>query len=279
VDRILVQHEHLSDDEAFRHRLCKLPGYEPVPLVRAADLFDALTSGRDTPERMLGFHPVDPAHWQKPLLDLLGVRWLVTERDLPDATGWTRIAAGTVPAAITARGEAAAEVPYVVYRNEASFPRAFVVGSAQRLARTDTLSKHLDGWNPRETVFLEQDVLPAGPRAEFEPAQIVDYGTQRVVLEVEIAAAGYLVLTDVWYPGWRAVDDTGRELPVLRANHSLRAVALPAGKHRVTLSFTPPLWWLSGFASLVAVAVLMAVGRQAVRGSSHSTDTATPVPT
>jgi hypothetical protein len=243
--RILARHEHLSDDEANRFRLCKLCGYEPVPLVRTYDLFDALTGGREIGEQMLGFLPITPQRWNKPLLDLLGVQWLVTDTDAGPLEGWQRIQQGSMAPLVVPRGSSPSEVPFVLYHNPTALPRAFVVGHVDVLRRHEAFSQRPKQWDPRATVLLDRDVLPAGERAEFRAAKIVEYGTDRVVLEARLSAPGYLVLTDLWYPGWKARDDQGRELPVLRANHALRAVPLPAGEHRVTMTFAPPLWGLA----------------------------------
>jgi hypothetical protein len=264
-ERVLSRHEHFTDDESCRHQLCKLPGYEPAPLVRTVDIFDALTGGRQTPEQVLGFQSVDAASWNKELLDLLGVRWMVTDDDQGELAGWTKVAAGTVPAPVTIRGAEPAAVPYVLYRNESPFPRAFVVGNALPLGRNESLRRRIEGWDPSHAVLLENDVLPAGPRAEFQAAELIEYGADRVVIDVEIKAPGYLVLTDAWTPGWRAEDGSGNSLEVLRANHGLRAVPLPQGKHRVTMTFHPPLWTLSALASL-CTSLLMAVALRSRQG-------------
>jgi uncharacterized membrane protein YfhO len=66
------------------------------------------------------------------------------------------------------------------------------------------------------------------------------------------------VLADLFYPGWIA-EENGRRLPVLRANGYFRAVALPAGTHRVVFRYRP----LSVYAGLgvsgLALATLVAL--------------------
>ncbi|MFQ5416168.1 MAG: YfhO family protein, partial [Myxococcota bacterium] len=47
-----------------------------------------------------------------------------------------------------------------------------------------------------------------------------------------------LLVTDSWYPGWRAWVD-GEEFPVLRVNALFRGVSVAAGARRVEMHFDP----------------------------------------
>ena len=64
------------------------------------------------------------------------------------------------------------------------------------------------------------------------------YAPERVTVEVETGAPGYLVLGDAWYPGWRATVD-GAPAPIERANLLFRAVPVPAGTHTVQFTYRP----------------------------------------
>jgi uncharacterized membrane protein YfhO len=86
-----------------------------------------------------------------------------------------------------------------------------------------------------------------------------------------MAANGLLVLSEVYYPGWRAYAD-GEEVPIYRADHALRAVPLRAGHHRVEMVFNPP--WpkvglaVSGatlFLALVLASVAIAKRKETTR--------------
>ncbi len=69
-------------------------------------------------------------------------------------------------------------------------------------------------------------------------AEIVSYGRNRVVLNVQTDRPGVVVLHDLFYPGWTArVNDV--PAPVLKANMLFRGVEVPAGRHEVVFAFEP----------------------------------------
>jgi uncharacterized membrane protein YfhO len=59
-------------------------------------------------------------------------------------------------------------------------------------------------------------------------------------LEIEVrgTGGGFLVTSEVFYPGWSATLD-GRPVPIERANYAYRAVALPPGDHRIAFLYRP----------------------------------------
>ena len=64
------------------------------------------------------------------------------------------------------------------------------------------------------------------------------YENTKVVIEVDAAQPGFVVLHDVWHPWWTATVD-GLDAPILPANVLFRAVQVPAGHHILTFEFNP----------------------------------------
>jgi uncharacterized membrane protein YfhO len=69
---------------------------------------------------------------------------------------------------------------------------------------------------------------------------------------------GYLVLTDTYYPGWRATVD-GQPAEILEANHAFRAVQLDRGEHTVTFEYEPLSFRLGAWLTLLALVVLVVI--------------------
>jgi len=64
--------------------------------------------------------------------------------------------------------------------------------------------------------------------------------------------AGWLILADAYYPGWRAaIDDAPIEIQL--ANAAFRAVKLPAGSHQVEFWYEPMPVKSGGLISLMCL--------------------------
>ncbi|MBN2307637.1 MAG: YfhO family protein [Candidatus Hydrogenedentes bacterium] len=90
---------------------------------------------------------------------------------------------------------------------------------------------------------------------EEERLRILSRGMNAVEVELrDLPEARILTFTDADYPGWRAFLD-GHPMPIMRANDVFKAVAVPAGTHRVRFVFRP---WRQYAALLVSGAVFVA---------------------
>ena len=65
------------------------------------------------------------------------------------------------------------------------------------------------------------------------------------------------MLTDNWYPGWKATVD-GERAPVERVDYLIRGVAVPAGAHRVEFRYEPASWRAGWIVSLLALLAIVA---------------------
>ena len=118
----------------------------------------------------------------------------------------------------------------------------------RELARSDRDAAH--------EVILETATAPTPSSADGTAVvEIVEHRDERVQIRVDAAVDGYLRLADPYDPGWIATVD-GKEAPVLVADHYLRAVYVPAGKHYVVFEFAGPrvVWPLR--VSLLALLVI-----------------------
>ncbi len=147
-----------------------------------------------------------------------------------------------------------------IYRNDAALPRAWIVPSAR--AEPDPLAAILDpAFDPRREVILSEPPPSHATRNTQHATRFTLHFLQDTPNAVTIRAAseddGYLVLTDTWYPGWRAAVD-GRPVPILRANVAFRAVPFPAGEHTVQFRYEPDSARLGVWTSAASAAIIFA---------------------
>ena len=153
----------------------------------------------------------------------------------------------------------------VVYEFGLAMPRATVVGAWEVVPDTgravlDSVSSMVR--NPAGFTWLTQDPgVPSGAQEEAGAATITRYGLHEVEIEVDATRPAVLRLADLWYPDWKVTVD-GRPAELLRADHALRAVAVPQGRHHVVFRFVSGAFqaglWLSIGSTLAALGLLAA---------------------
>jgi hypothetical protein len=149
-----------------------------------------------------------------------------------------------------------------VYKNENALPRTFLVDRQQVVDGGDAaLAATKDAaFDARQVAVTEREVPGIGTTGggDAGTARLEHYGGERVVAKADAKRRSLLVLTDVYYPGWKAKVD-GKDVPIERVDYLLRGVVVPAGTHEVEFSYQPASWrvgWIvSGLALLTLVGV------------------------
>ena len=189
--------------------------------------------------------------------DLMGVRYVASNRDVGSTPGrYAGDAEAPAPSRIARRGDFLWEV-------YAALPRAYVPREYQVLRGDGRVLTALEGLDPARTAVLEVFPSGCGPtgslRASPGTVQFLVDEPDRVRLLVRATGSGPLVLSDTYYPGWRATVD-GTPTKIHRANYLFRAVCLPAGEHVVEFTFHPPGFVpgliVTGLTGLVSLGIL-----------------------
>lgn len=123
-------------------------------------------------------------------------------------------------------------------RSRTALPRAFLVQRARVVTDDEALEAVLDADQPfREIAFLATGEPLERPECEGS-VRPSSSGAQHLALDVRACDDSYLIVSDSYYPGWRATVD-GQDTPIHRADHSLRAVRLSPGEHHVRFDYKP----------------------------------------
>lgn len=206
------------------YKIQTLDGYDPLYLRRYGELIAALERGAPDISPPFGFNRIiTPQNFESGLIDLLNVKYVLSLTDLDSPK----------LELVFREGETR------VYRNERAFPRAFIVYD-YRPARSKQEAINLltaADLNLFRTAVLEAApeglILAEANSADSENSvKIREYRENEIVVEVETEQPGILILTDAYYPGWRAeVDQQKTEL--YRADYNFRGLVVPEGKHEV----------------------------------------------
>jgi hypothetical protein len=118
-------------------------------------------------------------------------------------------------------------------------------------------------WGRLEPLYLYELANGRG-RVSFDnasvgdTAQITGHNTGAVRISAKTARGGRLVVTDLWYPGWRVTVD-GEPAAANQFESMYRAVDVPSGEHTVVWSYRPASVYWGAIFSLVALLLLAAV--------------------
>jgi Bacterial membrane protein YfhO len=204
-----------------------IQGYNPVHVARY-DEFIAAVNGQAQ-----NYHHADVLGRgvNSSLLDLLNVRYVI------------------VPA-VTASDEMAAQLQRAwspvyedrdvrIFENPHALGHYRIVHGALQVRPGAALDVLRDGaLDPRRTAVLEATppTLELAVDPEADQVHQVAHEANRIELTIDTGAPGLLVLSEVYYPAWRAFVDN-QPVPLYVVDHVLRGVPIPAGVHTVELRY------------------------------------------
>lgn len=230
-------------------------GYDSQFLRRYVEYVKAIDrSGPPVPDSNF----LAPSHFDSPLVDLLNVKYAIT-LDKVAAEGWQLI---------TKEGMR-------IYQRTSPLPRAWIAAQAEVIgddaAILDRLTR-LD-FDPHQSVVLEQNPIEPPGETGSSPAgsvNIESYANTRIVLNADMQRAGWLVLSEVFYPGWHVAVD-GVPANLYRANYILRVVPLAAGAHHIEMWFMPDSFVKGAAITLTAGLglILAAIGSRRIEKRHH----------
>ena len=248
----------LNANMPWLHGLQDIRGYDSIIPRQYVEYMRAIE-----PQNELLFNRVQPiVHWESlnsPLLDLLGVRYVVTAEtiELPKYE-------------LVWQGEG-----LNVYENLGAVSRAFTLPQSATLITNDALQAMRET-DARQVVVVESgdwrlemgespiSDLQAPVPTNLQPAAITAHGNIEVIAEATVEAPSWLVLNDSYFPGWKAFvrpqgagEDQEVEQSVLRVNGNFRAVPLEAGSWTVRFRYSPLTFRLGGLTSGMAAIILL----------------------
>ena len=184
---------------------------------------------------------------QTPLLDLAGIRYIVTRADhLGD---FQCVYHGEVN----------------VFENPRALPRFFLVGAAVPASDASAAVRLIDSGqvNPARVVvvgasdmrFFAGRSVPANT-SELGNINLLLYSPNQLLLRVETSRPAVLVAAETFWKDWRATVD-GTPQPIAEADGIFRAVALPPGVHQVRMFIVPVILYIGGALSVSGILIIL----------------------
>lgn len=230
-----IGHATLATDLATQLRIYDPQFYHPLYILRYRELLEYANNGFAAPQFPRGdasikhFYDVDDAliYRRNRLLDLDSVKYRLYKKGEVTATP-----AGNL---------IWEDDTWLLLATESALPRAYLPARVMT-AQTDEeiLSTLFDpSFDIHNSALVEQHLdIDVSDDPATGTATIIHYGANRVEVSVDTERDAVLVLTDNYYPGWKAFIN-GKEKSIFRANYAFRAVAVPSGTNTVSFLYQP----------------------------------------
>ncbi|MCL5798006.1 MAG: YfhO family protein [Patescibacteria group bacterium] len=202
------------------YELQDVAGYDPLYLLSYNRFAASWGRGKTDIDAASFNRIVTPSNYDSFFSDLLGVKYIMSFGPLKSAKLKHIMTEGNT----------------YLYENKKVFPRAFFVGNivfaSNPQEEMDKMYSLAD--NLRNTAVLNKNVKikPQKKGLEDDKAEIVHYEANDVQIKVVTTAERLMVLTDIYYPSWKASID-GRPAEILKADFLLRAIVVPKGEHTI----------------------------------------------
>lgn len=157
---------------------------------------------------------------------------------------------------------------YRLFENTNVLPRFFFVPTVRVLPDSDSILAAVSSGDvdPRQTVLTQKDqynqsYVPDCPQGAEGTVRVVSYKNSRVQINASSPCNGFLVSSEVMYPGWVVTID-GKKTEVFEGNGAFRSVVMPKGEHTVIFSYRPTIVYLGGVITIFMILVCLVIAKR-----------------
>jgi len=213
-----IDKEILPPNFAASYHLSTISGYDPIYLLRYGQLIAAEERGQPNINPPFGFNRIiNPQQYNNQIVDLLNVKYVLSLSNLQSPKLSLVFTEGQTK----------------TYLNKNYFPRVFLVNSAIKVSSDqEAIDKMFDSSiNLKNTAIVyDEIILDTSQLNKNETTQINSYENNRVEINVSCDKTRLLILTDSFYPTWKATID-GKQEKIYLSDYNFRGVVCPPGKH------------------------------------------------
>ena len=238
----------LTPDQARFFNIESVNGYEQLLPKSYKKLTGITVSGVLNP---------DILNFNNRILDILSVKYISSNKELLDKNSRLELQEK--------------ESNFYTYKNINLLPRAWFVNEALPSSESETINaiktsilSNGKPFNPKNTALID---LKDNKHFEFkniksdkkEQLTILKVNNSNIDILTNTESRKFLVLSDIYYPGWRAYIDN-IETKIIKTNLILRGIIIPAGKHNIRFIFQPNTVIIGSFISLLSILFLFLAG-------------------
>ena len=236
-----------GEEDAVYFRMPILSGYDPLYISGYGEFIQYVGSGLyKTPERSVVTFPINGKYTPQ-AIDFLGVKYIVHK--ISDGEFAWAFPFKKYP--LPQFEKIYDDSYYNVFLNKTAYPRAFIVPSLVRVKKENMVNEMLFAKDLRKVAIVTDAIDGLDPNASGT-ARIVNYVSNKIDIDVVTTGKSFLVLTDNFYPGWKAYID-GKPAKIYKANYSFRGVVVPKGKSRVEFSYIPQSFLIGTYLFLIGI--------------------------
>lgn len=135
-----------------------------------------------------------------------------------------------------------------IYENTNVLPRAYIASQVQSFANDDALMTALESASVdqlRTTAFVQSDDQIPAPEtmAVSGDVTITNYQADQILMNLDGASSGVLVISNTYSPYWVAEID-GKPAPIFPVHHTYWGVKIAPGDRQVQFRYEPPYRYL-----------------------------------
>jgi hypothetical protein len=146
-----------------------------------------------------------------------------------------------------------------VFESSNAFPRVWSVHGVRRVAAEERGRALLadQGFDAANEVFLVGENPPRFASCTGDEIEMPTHQPNYVRIDAKMQCRGMVILSDTWFPGWRATVD-GKSAKIERAYGFLRGIVVERGSHTVEMRYRPLSVYLGAGLSLLAAGIVIA---------------------
>lgn len=141
-----------------------------------------------------------------------------------------------------------------LFERDNAFPRSWVIHGAGQAPSRKKINEAVEADLP---AFARRALMTSKPPAleECAGSEAASYerpAADTVVVKAKLACKGMVVVSDAYFPGWKAEIDS-QAAEIHEVNGAMRGVVVPAGEHTITMRYRPGTVYAGALLSLLGV--------------------------